>query len=177
MHDLGRHWRAVDHDRRRPALAGHHRRGGGAEDARSDVPADQRQPYRIGFDFKTPYPNSVGTLEEAIAKVNALPTKPAFTIHTGDISHLSLASQFDDADRIISQTRLDVHYVPGEHDFVDSDRKLYLDRYGRGTKGAGWYSFDANSVHFIAGSSTSSISGRAGSAISATNSLNCLKPT
>jgi 3',5'-cyclic AMP phosphodiesterase CpdA len=103
----------------------------------------------IGFDFKTPYPNSVGTLEEAIAKVNALPTKPAFMIHTGDISHLSLASQFDDADRIISQTRLDVHYVPGEHDFVDADRKLYLEHYGRGTKGAGWYSFDANGVHFI----------------------------
>ncbi len=103
----------------------------------------------IGFDFKTPYPNSVGTLEEAIAKVNALPAKPAFMIHTGDISHLSLASQFDDADRIISQTRLDVHYVPGEHDFVDADRKLFLERYGRGTKGAGWYSFDANGVHFI----------------------------
>src|SRR5262249_24309484 len=27
--------------------------------------------------------------------------------------------------------------------------KLYLDRYGRGAKGAGWYSFDANGVHFI----------------------------
>ena len=103
----------------------------------------------IGFDFKTPYPNSVGTLKEAIAKVNALPAKPAFMIHTGDISHLSLASQFDDADRIISQTRLDVHYVPGEHDFVDADRKLFLERYGRGTKGAGWYSFDANGVHFV----------------------------
>jgi len=103
----------------------------------------------IGFDFKAPYPNSVGTLEEAIAKVTALPTKPAFMIHTGDISHLSLASQFDDADRVISQARLDVHYVPGEHDFVDADQKLYLERYGRGTKGAGWYSFDANGVHFI----------------------------
>jgi len=103
----------------------------------------------IGFDFKTPYPDSVATLEEAIAKVNALPTKPAFMIHTGDISHLSKASQFDDADRVISQTRLDVHYVPGEHDFVDPDQKLYLERYGRGTKGAGWYSFDANGVHFI----------------------------
>ena len=103
----------------------------------------------IGFDFKTPYPNSVGTLEEAIAKVNALPAKPAFMIHTGDISHLSLPSQFDDADRIISQTRLDVHYVPGEHDFVDADRKLFLERYGRGTKGTGWYSFDANGVHFV----------------------------
>jgi len=74
-------------------------------------------------------------------------------IHTGDISHLSPESQFDDADRIISQARLDVHYVPGEHDFLDPDWKFYVDRYGRGTKGAGWYSFDANGVHFIAAAS------------------------
>jgi 3',5'-cyclic AMP phosphodiesterase CpdA len=104
----------------------------------------------IGFDFKTPYPNAVGTLTECIAKVRALPLKPAFMIHTGDISHLSRASQFDDADKVIAETRLDVHYVPGEHDFVDPERKLFLERYGRGTKGAGWYSFDANGVHFIA---------------------------
>jgi 3',5'-cyclic AMP phosphodiesterase CpdA len=42
-----------------------------------------------------------------------------------------------------------VHYVPGEHDVLDEDVKLYRDRYGRGTKGAGWYSFDADGVHFI----------------------------
>ena len=102
----------------------------------------------IGFHLP-PNPNALGTLEEAIAKVQALPKKPAFMIHTGDISHLSLESQFDDADRIISQARLDVHYVPGEHDFLDPDRRFYVDRYGRGTKGAGWYSFDANGVHFI----------------------------
>jgi 3',5'-cyclic AMP phosphodiesterase CpdA len=75
--------------------------------------------------------------------------KPSFIIHTGDITHLSKPSEFDDADRIISQARLDVHYVPGEHDVLDEDVKLYRDRYGRGTKGAGWYSFDANGVHFI----------------------------
>jgi 3',5'-cyclic AMP phosphodiesterase CpdA len=102
----------------------------------------------VGFD-KAANPNALGTLEECIARVKALPQKPAFMIHTGDISHLSKASEFDDADRIISQTRLDVHYVPGEHDFLDQDLKLYKERYGAGTKGAGWYSFDANGVHFI----------------------------
>ena len=102
----------------------------------------------VGFD-KPANPNALGTLEEAIAKVNAQPQKPAFMIHTGDISHLSLEAQFDDADRIISQARLDVHYVPGEHDFLDPNQTLYQQRYGRGTKGAGWYSFDANGVHFI----------------------------
>jgi 3',5'-cyclic AMP phosphodiesterase CpdA len=102
----------------------------------------------VGFD-KPANPNALGTLEEAIAKVNALPKKPAFMIHTGDISHLSLESQFDDADRIISQSRLDVHYVPGEHDFLDPEQKFYRERYGRAAKGNGWYSFDANGVHFI----------------------------
>jgi 3',5'-cyclic AMP phosphodiesterase CpdA len=102
----------------------------------------------VGFD-KPANPNALGTLEEAINKVKALPVKPSFMIHTGDITHLSKVSEFDDAQRIISQARLDVHYVPGEHDFLDEEMKLYRERYGRGTKGAGWYSFDANGVHFV----------------------------
>ena len=64
---------------------------------------------------------SAGTLEEAIGKIKALPVKPAFMLHTGDISHLSKPAEFDDADRIISQARLDVHYVPGEHDVIDEE--------------------------------------------------------
>src|SRR5712675_346474 len=58
-------------------------------------------------------------------------------LQTGDITHLSKVSEFDDAERIISQARLDVHYVPGEHDVIDDGVKLYGERYGRGTKGAG----------------------------------------
>jgi 3',5'-cyclic AMP phosphodiesterase CpdA len=102
----------------------------------------------VGFD-KPANPNARGTLEEAIAKINGLPQKPAFMIHTGDISHLSKEKEFDDADSIISQSRLDAHYVPGEHDFLDPEQKLYRERYARGTKGVGWYSFDAGGVHFI----------------------------
>jgi 3',5'-cyclic AMP phosphodiesterase CpdA len=102
----------------------------------------------MGFD-RPANPNVKSTLEEAIAKIKTLPAKPSFMIHTGDITHLSKPSEFDDADRIISQARLDVHYVPGEHDFLDDEQKLYRERYGRGAKGAGWYSFDANGVHFI----------------------------
>jgi 3',5'-cyclic AMP phosphodiesterase CpdA len=102
----------------------------------------------VGFD-KPANPNAIGTLEEAINKIKMLPIKPSFVIHTGDITHLSKPSEFDDADRIIAQARLDVHYVPGEHDFLDDGEKLYRERYGRGARGAGWYSFDANGVHFI----------------------------
>ncbi len=103
----------------------------------------------MGFD-KPANPNAKGTLEEAIGQVKALKVKPSFMIHTGDITHLSKDSEFDDAEKIISQARLDVHYVPGEHDIIDPDIKLYKERYGRGTKGSGYYSFDANGVHFMA---------------------------
>jgi len=102
----------------------------------------------VGFD-KPANPNALGTLEEAINRIKALPVKPSFMIHTGDITHLSKPREFDDANRIISQARLDVHYVPGEHDVIDEEVKLYREHYGRGTKGAGWYSFDANGVHFV----------------------------
>jgi hypothetical protein len=102
----------------------------------------------IGFD-KPANPNVIGTLEEAIAKIKALPVKPSFMIHTGDITHLSKPAEFDNANRVISQAALDVHCVPGEHDFLDEGMKLYHDQYGKNAKGAGWYSFDADGVHFI----------------------------
>jgi hypothetical protein len=102
----------------------------------------------MGFD-KPANPNAKGTLEEAIGRIKALPTQPSFMIHTGDITHLSKVAEFDDAEKIISQAKLDVHYVPGEHDILDEEVKLYKDRYGRGSKGDGWYSFDAGGVHFV----------------------------
>ena len=103
----------------------------------------------VGFD-KPANPNALGTLKEAIGKVNALAVKPSFMLHTGDISHLSKASEFDNADQIIGEAKLNVHYVPGEHDVIDADHgKAYLDRYGKGSNGAGWYSFDDHGVHFI----------------------------
>jgi len=42
-----------------------------------------------------------------------------------------------------------VYYVPGEHDNATDDGKEYLARYGKGTKGTGWYSFDHHGVHFV----------------------------
>ncbi|HEY8276942.1 MAG TPA: metallophosphoesterase [Methyloceanibacter sp.] len=103
----------------------------------------------VGFN-KPANPDALGTLREAIGKVRAVQSHPAFMIHTGDITHLSKPDEFDNADQIISEAKLDVHYVPGEHDFIDEGLgKAYLERYGKGTKGQGWYSFDDHGVHFI----------------------------
>lgn len=103
----------------------------------------------IGFE-KPANPDALGTLKEAVAKIQALPTKPAFIIHTGDISHLSKDKEFDDADQVLRETGVPIFFVPGEHDLLDDEQgRAYLARYGKGSRGAGWYSFDQRGIHFI----------------------------
>ena len=104
----------------------------------------------IGFHL-APNPNPVATLTEAIGKIKAMPTQPAFLVHTGDISHLSKAEQWDTADQVIKTANKEVFYIPGEHDVADADNgKAYLARYGKNTQGKGWYGFDVGGVHFVA---------------------------
>jgi 3',5'-cyclic AMP phosphodiesterase CpdA len=104
----------------------------------------------VGFD-KPANPDALATLKEAVERIKALPSKPAFMIHTGDISHLSKDKEFDDAEKLIQEAGLPVFYVPGEHDLLDDEQgKAYLSRFASKAKGAGWYSFDVNGVHYIA---------------------------
>ncbi|TBW36801.1 metallophosphoesterase [Siculibacillus lacustris] len=103
----------------------------------------------VGFD-KPANPDATATLREAVGRIAGLPVKPSFVIHTGDISHLSKDKEFDDADQILREVGLPMFFVPGEHDLLDEGRgKSYLARYGKGSRGAGWYSFDQNGVHFV----------------------------
>ena len=103
----------------------------------------------MGFN-KAANPDVVGTMKAAIDKINGLSTKPEFLLHTGDISHLSKPEEFDTVDQILKGAAAkDVFFVPGEHDMLNDDGKQYLERYGKGSKGAGWYSFDKKGVHFI----------------------------
>ena len=103
----------------------------------------------IGFN-KPPNADARATFAEAIAKVKALPQQPDFLIHTGDVSQLSRDNEFDDAEQMLKATGLPVFFVPGEHDMLDPDGgKAFLNRFGKGTKGAGWYSFDHRGVHFV----------------------------
>jgi 3',5'-cyclic-AMP phosphodiesterase len=101
----------------------------------------------IGF-ANPPNTDTPGTLHEAIDRVNALKGDASLMIHTGDVSHLSRAGQFDTAEQVISGAGLETHYVPGEHDVLDEDGKAFFARF---TKGAdkGYYSFDQQGVHFV----------------------------
>jgi 3',5'-cyclic-AMP phosphodiesterase len=103
----------------------------------------------IGFN-KPANPDVTATLQTAINKINAMPQKPDFIIHTGDLSQLSKPSEFDTLDQLLKgASAKQVYFVPGEHDMLTDNGEQYLQRYGKGTKGTGWYSFDHKGVHFV----------------------------
>jgi 3',5'-cyclic AMP phosphodiesterase CpdA len=92
------------------------------------------------------------TFKIALDRINAMPTQPAFLIHTGDISQLSKPEEFDTFDQVLKSCKTkDVFYVPGEHDVINDGGKLFRERYLKSVegKGSGWYSFNKNGVHFI----------------------------
>jgi Icc protein len=122
---------------------------GQAAGAGGDFSFAQISDSHIGF-HSAPNQDVTATFQQAIGQINALPTTPAFLLHTGDLTHLSKPDQFDTVDQSLkSATASQVYYVPGEHDVIGDNGKAYLDRYGKGTSGGGWQSFDYKGVHFI----------------------------
>jgi hypothetical protein len=103
----------------------------------------------LGFS-RDPNKDVAATLKQTIAGINMLPEQPAFVLHTGDLTHLAKPGEFDAVAELLKEVKAGkVLYVPGEHDFDGDGNKEYLKRYGKDTKGSGWYSFDYQGVHFI----------------------------
>jgi predicted phosphodiesterase len=103
----------------------------------------------IGFN-KPANQDVTGTLKLAIDKINALSVRPELLLHTGDITHSAKPAEFDTAQQLIKSAKAgETFYVPGEHDFASDDGAQYKARFGKGTLGTGWYSFNHRGVHFI----------------------------
>jgi 3',5'-cyclic AMP phosphodiesterase CpdA len=124
--------------------------GGAAKPGRvADFTFAQISDSHIGFN-KAANPDVTGTLKRAIDRANVAGAgghMPDFLLHTGDITQNSKAAEFDTAAEMIKGFGSDVFYVPGEHDFID-DGDQYRSRFGKGTVGNGWYSFNHKGVHF-----------------------------
>jgi len=104
----------------------------------------------IGFN-KDANPDVIGTLNRNIDMINALPGAPAFAIHTGDVTHLSKAAEFDTASQLLSRLKVsEMHVVPGEHDVTDGPGAEFFARFGKLSNNRGYYSFDSHGVHFVA---------------------------
>src|SRR4030095_1044577 len=102
----------------------------------------------IGFS-KEPNPSPQATLQSAIEQIRALQTNPAFVVHTGDVTHLSKAQEFDDAARIITGVGRPVHYVPGEHDVIGDDGAAFFAKFNGGADRRA-HSFAYDGTHFVA---------------------------
>jgi 3',5'-cyclic-AMP phosphodiesterase len=123
--------------------------GATADAAAGDFSFVQISDSHIGFN-KDANKDVIGTLQKAIAKINSLPKPPDFILHTGDLSHLSEAEEFDALEQNLKQIKTGhIFYVPGEHDVLSDNGAQYRERFGKNTLGSGWYSFDKNGVHFI----------------------------
>jgi 3',5'-cyclic AMP phosphodiesterase CpdA len=122
-------------------------------EARTDVGTPlflQISDTHIGFN-KDANPDVAGTLNRTIDMVNALPKAPAFAIHTGDVTHLSKAAEFDTAGQLLSRLKVsEMHVVPGEHDVTDGQGTEFFARFGKASNNKGYYSFDSHGVHFVA---------------------------
>src|ERR1700676_3749012 len=103
----------------------------------------------IGFN-KEANPDVNGTLTQTIVIVNGMSAQPELIIHTGDITHLSKAAEFDLAQQLFTRLRTtEMHTVPGEHDTTDATVTEYFNRFGKASGNKGYYSFDHGGVHFI----------------------------
>jgi 3',5'-cyclic-AMP phosphodiesterase len=114
----------------------------------SDFTFVQISDSHIGFN-KPANTDVTATLQAALEKIGANSARPDFLLHTGDLTHGSKPAEFDTLEQVVSASRYQAFYVPGEHDTSTDDGKLYLERYGKGMKGNGWYSFDHKGVHFV----------------------------
>ena len=120
-----------------------------SKNAESGLRFVQISDSHMGFN-KPANTDVVSTLQAAVDRINSMPEQPEFIIHTGDLSHQSKPAEFDTMDQILKSAQpKQIFYVPGEHDTSVDDGKQYLDRYGKDTKGRGWYSMNHKGVHFV----------------------------
>ncbi len=125
-------------------------RAGAADLAKGSFSFVQISDSHIGFSKEGINTDVTATLKRAIARINALPQQPDFILHTGDLTHLAAAEEFDTLDQLLKSAKTQqIFFVPGEHDVTGDNGKLYLERFGKNSKGHGWYGFDHHGVHFI----------------------------
>jgi len=92
----------------------------------------------------------IGTFQAAIDKINALPRRPDFVMHTGDLSHLSKPEEFDTVKQMLGTIKTGSFLtVPGEHDVINDKGKMYFSMFQAGSP-TPWYSFDMAGVHALA---------------------------
>src|SRR5690349_2131647 len=85
---------------------------GSEASAGGDFTFAQISDSHIGF-HNAPNQDVTATFQYAIDQINALPTAPAFLLHTGDLTHLSKPDEFDTVAQALKSAKASqVYYVP-----------------------------------------------------------------
>ena len=104
----------------------------------------------IGFS-QPANPDVSATLNATVERINALAQQPAFVVHTGDVTHLARADQFDAAKSILGRLRAPLVVIPGEHDAIGAEgAKRFAEAFPNADAPHGWFSFDRGGAHFVA---------------------------
>ncbi|HEY6241041.1 MAG TPA: metallophosphoesterase [Burkholderiales bacterium] len=118
-----------------------------------------------GFKGPALNPDADGTLQKAVAAVNALSFEPDFIIFTGDLTHTTDDSKerrrrlAEFRDIVGALKNRNVRFMPGEHDASLDNGQAWKELFG-----ASYYSFDHKGVHFVAIDNVSDASARIGEA-------------
>ncbi|HEY1429045.1 MAG TPA: metallophosphoesterase, partial [Candidatus Tumulicola sp.] len=102
----------------------------------------------IGF-ARPENPDVAGTLQKTIDAINAMPVQPSFVVHTGDVTHLAKAAQFDTAKQMLATLKAPLIVLPGEHDVIGTPAG-FLSAFARKDAPNGWFSWDQGGAHFLA---------------------------
>ena len=119
-------------------------------DAGDDFYFVQLSDTHWGFEG-APNPDAKGTLQKAVAAVNALEQQPDFIVFTGDLTHttdnpVERRRRMAEFKQIVADLKVkNVRFMPGEHDASLDQGKAYKEFFGPTN-----YTFDHKGVHFIA---------------------------
>ncbi|MBV8117049.1 MAG: metallophosphoesterase [Candidatus Eremiobacteraeota bacterium] len=102
----------------------------------------------IGF-HQAANPDVAATLQSVVDGINALPRQPKFVMHTGDVTHLAKAEQFDTAKHILGGLRAPLVALPGEHDVLGTAPAAFLAAFPPPSGSKGWFSWDADGIHYV----------------------------
>jgi 3',5'-cyclic AMP phosphodiesterase CpdA len=118
-----------------------------------------------GFKGPALNPDAGGTLQKAVAAVNALPEQPDFIVFTGDLTHTTddpkerrrRLAEFRDI--VAKLNNRNLRFMPGEHDASLDNGQAWKEFFG-----PSYYSFDHKGVHFAAIDNVSDPAARIGEA-------------
>ncbi len=85
--------------------------------------------------------------EALVRELNALPFKPDFVLHTGDVAYDPDPSAYDTALAILRKIQYPVYYAAGNHDYSDELQRTMLGR--EDILPSFHYSFEANGVEIV----------------------------